>query len=513
MSVQKSLLLELLLLFVSLFVLTTAKFNPAEFPRGFYFGAATSAYQVEGTANTRGRGPSVWDTFTHDQPERISDGSNGDVAVDFYNRYKEDLKRMKEMGFNSVRFSISWPRIVPYGKISSGVNEEGIKFYSDLIDEALANDLEPFVTIFHWDTPQALEDKYGGFLSSDVVADFRDYAELCFQRFGARVKYWVTINEPLSYATNGYNTGQDAPGRCSSWVNRACQAGDSATEPYIVSHNLLLSHAEAVKTYKQKYQASQEGKIGIVLCTWWMEPFSSKATDNNAAKRLLDFWYLHPLTYGDYPKTMQDNVKERLPLFTEEQSDMLRGSFDFLGINYYTARYAANIDDPVDPRHISFTTDARVNVTATDSEGNYIGPLGGIEWLRVVPFGLRYLLNYTKDNYENPDIYVMENGIADEESEFVEDIIHDRARIEYHDAHLGNLSMAMKEHNVSVKGYFAWSFMDNFEWSSGYSKRFGLTYIDYTKNLTRIPKDSYRWFSNLLTKPRNEALDVQHLPL
>ncbi|KAJ4834472.1 hypothetical protein Tsubulata_007928 [Turnera subulata] len=486
---------------------TTAGFNPSEFPNGFYFGSATSAYQVEGSANKSGRGPSVWDTFAHEQPGRILDRSNGDVAVDFYHRYKEDLKRMKDTGLNAFRFSISWSRVIPHGQIRAGVNEEGIRFYNSVINEALKIGLEPFVTIFHWDTPQALEDKYGGFLSKNIVSDFLDYAEFLFRTFGDRVRHWITLNEPWAYAAWGFDTGEFAPGRCSKWVNEdVCKVGNSSTEPYIVAHHLLLSHAAAVKVYRQKYKATQKGKIGFTLDSYWFEPYSKDTRDIDAAKRSIDFHFgclyfdrfMDPVTFGDYPRTMRDYVKERLPKFTFEESAMVKGSLDFLGVNYYSARFAANVEH-VDPKRLSYTNDARRELRFSDSSGNSIGPEAGLTWLRVAPYGIRYLLNYTKDTYRNPEIFVTENGVAhDNETATYDEIIHDKIRIDYYDSHLGNISVAMRDYGVNIKGFFAWSFMDNFEWSSGYTKRFGLTYVDYNNNLTRIPKDSSKWFSNKL---------------
>ncbi|KAJ4833491.1 hypothetical protein Tsubulata_006660 [Turnera subulata] len=510
MGTLKSPLLGLLLLVSSLALPrpTLSGFERSNFPKDFYFGTSTAAFQVEGGASKNGRGPCVWDAFSHDNPERILDGSNGDVAVDFYNRYREDFPRMKKMGLNAFRFSISWSRVIPHGQIRWGVNEEGITFYNNLITQAVKHGLEPFVTIFHWDTPQALEDKYGGFLSRNIVDDYRDFAELCFQRFGDRVRYWITLNEPWAYAAFGYARGDFAPGRCSAWVNRACKVGNSATEPYLVTHHLLLAHAAAVQLYREKYKETQDGKIGVTLVTWWMEPFSNKAKDRDAAKRALDFnygWYLDPLTYGDYPRTMRDYVKDRLPIFTTEDSKMVKGSIDFLGLNYYSARYVQHIDK-VEPERTSFINDDHANLTYEDSEGKSIGPMAGLDWLRVAPFGIRYLLNYTKDNYQNPNIFITENGLAHDDSEPLSVIVNDTIRIDYYDEHLGNVSTAMKDYNVTVSGFFAWSFMDNFEWSSGYTKRFGLTYIDYKNNLKRIPKASLNWFTEKLTKGKPPSI-------
>ncbi|MED6143243.1 hypothetical protein PIB30_004329 [Stylosanthes scabra] len=230
-------------------------FGRRSFPADFIFGSGSSAYQVEGAADEGGKGPSNWDNYTHSYPGRIKDGSNGDVSVDGYHRYKEDIKLIKDMNMDSYRFSISWPRILPKGRVSGGVNKEGIKYYNDLIDELKAKGLKPFVTIFHWDVPQALEEEYGGFLSPKIVDDFKDYAKLCFKEFGDRVKYWNTVNEPWTFSRNGYAKATYAPGRCSSWQNLNCTGGDSATEPYNVAHNMLLAHAAAVNIYRTRYQS------------------------------------------------------------------------------------------------------------------------------------------------------------------------------------------------------------------------------------------------------------------
>ncbi|XP_044489177.1 beta-glucosidase 12-like [Mangifera indica] len=436
------------------------------------------------------------------QTERITDRSNGDVADDFYHLYKEDVKIMKEMNTDAFRLSISWSRILPRGKISGGVNKEGTNFYNNLIDELLSNGLQPFVTIFHWDLPQALEDEYGGFLSHRIVDDFRHFAKLCFKEFGDRVKHWITLNEPLTFTSTGYDTGIYAPGRCSKWVNAACQAGNSATEPYIVGHHLLLSHAAAVKLYKQKYQVIQKGKIGITLVTPWIVPYSKKKPHIEAAYRALDFmfgWYMDPIIYGDYPFSMRNIVRQRLPKFTKKQSDMVKGSFDFIGINYYTADYAANI--PVaNTVNISYSTDSLATLT-TSRNGILIGSQAATSWLHVYPRGLRDLLLYVKEKYNNPLVYITENGIDEFNNATLslEQALKDPMRIDYYHRHLLFLERAIKE-GVNVKGYFAWSLLDDFEWSSGYTVRFGINFVDYKNGNKRYPKQSAIWFKNFLQK-------------
>ncbi|POO00089.1 Glycoside hydrolase [Trema orientale] len=265
-------------------------FNKSSFPVDFVFGAGTAAYQSEGGAFIDGKGPNIWDTFTRQHPEKIWDRSNGDIAEDFYHRYKEDIKLMRKVGLNSFRFSISWSRILPKGKLSGGVNPLGVKYYNDLINELLSNGIKPFVTLFHFDTPQALENEYSSWLNPKIVKDYSDYADLCFKTFGDRVKFWVTMNEPNGFSMNGYGTGTFAPGRCSNYVGN-CTVGNSATEPYIAAHHLLLAHATAVKLYREKYQPYQKGKIGITIVTHWFEPKTKTAASQRAASRALDFFF------------------------------------------------------------------------------------------------------------------------------------------------------------------------------------------------------------------------------
>ncbi|CAN6556041.1 unnamed protein product [Malus baccata var. baccata] len=416
----------------------TGVLKRSSFPAGFIFGAASAAYQYEGAANEDGRGPSIWDAFTHKYP---ADGSNGDVATDQYHRYKEDVQIMKEMGFDAYRFSISWTRLLP--------------------------SLKPFVTIFHWDAPQALQDEYGGFVSPRIVEHFRDFADLCFREFGDKVKHWITLNEPWSYTTHGYVEGKFPPSR------------KSGTEPYLVAHNLLLSHAAAVKSYREKYQ------------------------DKDAAQRALEFmfgWFMDPLTHGHYPHSMRSLVQNRLPKFTKEQSKMLKGSFDFLGVNYYTAYYAANAPPP-NARNPNYTTDYRANLL-TERNGVPIGPETPSDWLHVYPRGIRELLLYIKRKYKDPLIYITENGIDESNDPKLplKDALVDNQRIDYYDRHFDYLHTAIFKDGVNVKGFFAWSLFDNFEWELGYTVRFGINYVDFKDGMKRYSKLSACWFKNFLKK-------------
>ncbi|VAI86131.1 unnamed protein product [Triticum turgidum subsp. durum] len=308
-----------------------AGFNRYSFPKGFIFGTGSSAIQYEGAVNLRGK--NIWDTFAR-TPGKIADGSNPDTANDFYHRYKDDLKLITDMNMDTFRFSLAWSRILPNGTIAGGINKAGVDFYNSLIDKVLARGLTPFVTIFHFDTPQVLEDKYGGFLSQNIVKDYVEYAELCFKLFGDRVKFWTTFNEPMIFCAFGYGSGSTAPGRCSPYVSKACGARDSSTEPYIAGHNLLIAHAEAVRLYRTRYQPAQRGQVGIVQVSHWFIPYDAASdADRHAVKR----------------------------------------SLDFLGLNYYTSNYAQAAARAPDRRQPSYGTDHRVNQTGYRN-GIPIGP-------------------------------------------------------------------------------------------------------------------------------------------
>ncbi|CAM8952517.1 unnamed protein product [Rhodiola kirilowii] len=500
--------------------------NRSSFPTDFVFGAGSSSYQFEGAANEGGRKPSIWDVFTHNFSNRISDGSNGDVATDFYHRYKEDLTLMKDMGSDAFRFSISWSRIIPSGKLSEGVNQIGIEFYNNLINEMLAKGLQPFATIFHWDLPQALEKEYSGFLSPKIMEDFADFAELCFKKFGDRVKHWMTLNEPSTYSDLGYDSGVNAPGRCSQWYAEYCHTGNSATEPYIAAHHLILAHGVAVKIYREKYQKSQNGEIGVSHAVHWVVPYSDTEVDRKAAERDLDFvfgWFMEPMTYGKYPSIMRQLVGTRLPNFTKEQSEMLKGSYDFIGVNYYTAYYAVSVKYP-NKENVSYETDDLVDLvgkksmhghfytlshsgllansctnSTVEKDGKLIGPQAASSWLHVYPKGIHSVLIYAKEKYNNPKMYITENGYDEfnNVSLPISEALKDPLRIDYHYKHLIYVLKAIKD-GVNVKGYFAWGATDNFQWNSGYTVRFGIVFIDFSNGLKRYPKDSYYWFKLFL---------------
>jgi beta-glucosidase len=473
-------------------------FSHRNFPPKFIFGAASSAYQYEGAASTDGRGASIWDVFSHQVPSKIDDGTNGDVVDDFYHRYKGDVNLMKFVGLNGFRLSISWPRVIPTGKLSEGVNPQGIAFYNKVINDLLAHGIEPFVTIYHWDLPEKLQKEYGGFLSKRITKDYVDFAELCFKEFGDRVKHWATINEPFNVAFLGYDVGFFPPGRCSSWINLNCTGGDSATEPYIVAHNIIISHGAIVKLYREKYKPTQKGQIGIVLNPLWFVPYSNHKSDIDAAQRSLDFnlgWFLDPLVFGEYPKSMQLIVGNRLPKFTPEQSKLVAGSLDFLGINYYTSNFARNAKFNVGP-NISYSTDIGAQQT-TLRNGKPIGAPTGDSVFFVYPDGLEKILVYTSNRYHKIPTYITECGYAEANIDTVAKGVKDHKRVEFYRGHLLALKSAIDK-GANVKGFFAWSFLDTWEWNSGFTLRFGLTFVDFNNKLKRSPKLSALFFKKFL---------------
>ncbi|KAI3443436.1 hypothetical protein Pfo_000101 [Paulownia fortunei] len=504
-----------------------------DFPEDFVFGTATSSYQFEGAAAQGGRGLGVWDVFTLETPDRIFDGTNGNVAVDMYNRYKEDIEMMKKMSFDACRISISWPRILPGGRCTAGINREGINYYNDLINTLLAHGIEPYVTLFHWDLPYCLEKEYDGFLSKKIVDDFREFVELCFWEFGDRVKSWISLNEPWSYCTSGYVTGKFPPSKPAAPADKignnlttyraihdpklivptnhshfnSKSTSDPGKDAYTVARNLLLAHSAAVHSYRTKFQEHQEGKIGMVLCCQWYEPFDENSEEDVAAStRAMDFmmgWFLEPALTGKYPQSMIDFVpSDNLAQFSEEESQMLKGSIDFLGLNYYTANYVANDINPNSEK--AYYKDQQVSFH-TEKDGKPIGQVAGSTWLYIVPWGVYKLLKHIKDTYKDiPPIYITENGV-DEKYDCkltAFDVCADTIRVKYHQDHLAYILKAMNE-NVNVKGYFVWAYCDNFEWYEGYTVRFGLIYIDYMNNLTRYPKSSAVWFTKFLRKRRH----------
>ena len=452
-----------------------------KFPENFTWGAATASYQIEGGWLEGGKGLSIWDAFAH-TPGKIKNGNTGDVACDHFHRYKEDVARMAEMGLKAYRFSIAWPRIQPAGR--GKLNPKGIQFYSDLIDELLDHGITPWVTLYHWDLPLALQLELDGWLNPAMAEIFQDYAAVCFENFGDRVKHWITFNEPWVVAILGYGQGIFAPGRISN------------SEPYKVGHQILRAHALAVDLYRRKFQPRQKGQIGITNNCDWREPLTDSKSDQDAAQRALEFflgWFADPIYRGEYPEVMRKRVADRLPHFSDRDKALLVNSTDFFGLNHYTTLYAADSQGkPVSTKPygnggISEDQNVRLSADATWDKTE-------MGW-SIVPWGLRKLLHWIDDRYSHPPIVITENGCACNDK-VVDGKIKDAKRIQFLSDYITEAYRAI-EQCVDLRGYFLWSFMDNFEWALGFSRRFGIHYVDY-KTQKRIPKDSAHWYANVM---------------
>ncbi len=434
------------------------------FPADFLWGTATSAYQVEGSPLADGAGPSIWHRFSH-TPGRTHNGDTGDVACDHYHRFPEDIALMRDLGLNAYRFSISWGRVLPAGR--GTVNPKGLAFYDRLIDRLLANGLQPMVTLYHWDLPEGL-DARGGWRERDAAAWFADYARVAFRAFADRVRLWTTLNEPWVVADGGYVHGTLAPGR------------RDLSEAALVSHNLLRAHATAV----QAYRAEGKHDIGIVLNLEPKHPASDAPADVAAARRAdayMNRYYLEPLVRGVYPEEMPEIFGAAWPQFPEGDFQLIREPIDFLGINYYTRSVTRH--DPAAPP---------VRASGVRQSGGVYTETG---W-EVYPAGLTETLLWVRERAGDLPLYVTENGAAFPDPEHVANgRVDDPLRIAYYRAHLGAVLEALRL-GVKLRGYFAWSLLDNYEWSHGYSKRFGLVHVDFATQ-RRTPKASARFYAEV----------------
>ncbi|KAG9532836.1 putative beta-glucosidase, partial [Aureobasidium melanogenum] len=466
-------------------------------PKNFLWGFATASYQIEGAPHEDGRADSIWDTFCR-IPGKIAGNENGDVACDSYHRYKQDVKLLKDMGARAYRFSISWSRVIPLGGRKDPVNQRGLQYYIDLVDELLANGIEPMVTLFHWDLPDALDQRYGGLLNTEeFVADFEQYSRTIFKALGEKVKYWVTFNEPWCSSILGYNVGAFAPGRTSDRSKSA--VGDSSTEPWLVGHNLLIAHGAAVKIYREEFKPSQKGQIGITLNGDWVEPWDPQdPKDLEACQRKLEFsiaWFADPVYHGDYPQSMRKQLGDRLPKFTPEQRALVQGSNDFYGMNHYCANYIKHKSGEPEPEDYLGNLESLLS----NKEGQDIGPVTQSPWLRPYAIGFRELLKWISDRYGRPTIYVTENGtsLKGENDLSKEEILEDDFRMWYFKEYVTAMADAYTHDDVDVKGYMAWSLMDNFEWAEGFETRFGVTFVDYKNGQQRYPKKSAKAMKGL----------------
>ncbi|TDZ14206.1 Beta-glucosidase 1B [Colletotrichum orbiculare MAFF 240422] len=470
-------------------------------PATFSWGTATAAFQVEGAASQDGKGRSIWDAYSHLEPSRTN-GQNADVACDHYNRAAGDVALMASLGVDAYRFSLAWTRIIPLGGRADAVNEAGVAFYSDLVDRLLARGIEPVATLYHWDMPQELYERYGGFLdTAEFRADFENYARVCFARFGDRVKKWVTYNEPYIISIFAHHNGVLAPGRC-----RAAGA-DTRTEPWRVGHTIVLSHASVVDMYAREFQAAQEGVVSIVLNGHFYEPWdAADEVHVDAARRRMEFyigWFGDPVFLGrDYPASMRSYLGDRLPEFTPEERRLLRRTAPinaFYGMNHYSTKYARALPGP--PADDDWT--GNVGESSVNAQGVEIGPVSGVQWLRLAPEGFRKLLGWVWERYRRP-VIVTENGCPCPGEDDVSVAVEDGFRQRYFGLYLDAISRAICEDGVPVEGYFAWTLMDNFEWSAGFGPRFGIVHTDF-ETLKRTPKKSAYYLKETFERRRKTA--------
>jgi beta-glucosidase len=434
-----------------------------EFPTRFLWGAATAAYQIEGAVGEDGRGESIWDRFCT-TPGKVRNGDTGAVACDFYHRFPGDIALMRELGLDSFRFSVAWPRVLPEGR--GRVNEAGLDFYDRLVDALLANGIDPCVTLYHWDLPQPLEDA-GGWPSRDTAEAFVEYAEAVVGRLGDRVTRWITHNEPWVAAWLGYGWGILAPGRTSD---------DDAVA---AAHHLLLSHGWAVDVLRREVPGAE---VGITLNLTHAEPATESDADADAARQVdahMNRWFLDPLFRGEYPTDLP-----YAPPVRPGDLETIAAPLDFLGVNYYFRVLAeANGGD--------FPVFAHVpGATYTD-----------MGW-EVYPEGFYACLVRVARDYEPPAIYVTENGAAFADVRLHDGSVSDPERRDFLAGHLGAVQRAIAA-GAPVQGYYVWSLLDNFEWAYGYAKRFGIVFVDYP-TLARVPKESFHWYRDFIAAQREE---------
>ena len=460
-----------------------------KFAKDFLFGAASASYQVEGAWNEDGKGLSNWDVFSK-IPGKTFEGTNGDIAIDHYHRYKEDIKLMAEMGLESYRFSISWPRILPNGV--GEINQKGIEFYNNIINECLKYGIVPFVTLYHWDLPQVLEEK-GGWTNKETIDAFLNYSEVCYKSFGDRVKHWITFNETVVFCGLGYLAGAHPPAIVGD-LNKYFQA----------THNVFLAHAKSVELYKK---LKQYGEIGITHV--FSPAFSIDDKEENilAAKHANEIdmnWFYDPILKGEYPKYVVDIItKHGVKIdWTDEELEIIKNAADkndFIGLNYYQPQRVMknNIDEEVErnrenstgapgnPSFDGFYRTVKMNDKEYTKWGWEISPEAFLDGLRML-----------KERYGDVKIYITENGLGDEDP-IIDNEVVDIPRIKFIETHLRAVKNAIKE-GINLKGYYAWSVIDLLSWLNGYKKQYGFIYVDHKNNLNRKKKASFYWYKNII---------------
>jgi len=434
-----------------------------QFPNGFLFGAATSAYQIEGVWNEDGKGESIWDRFSH-TPGKISGGDTGDIACDHYHRFREDVAIMRTLGLKAYRFSVSWPRVLPQGRGES--NPKGLDFYSRLVDALLEAGIEPFLTLYHWDLPQALQDK-GGWPKREIVDSFCEYTQLMARSLGDRVRHWITLNEPHVSAFVGHLDGRHAPGH------------QDLEEALRAAHHHLLAHGLAVSLLRDLVPGA---RVGIVLNLAPVHPASRDLADRSAAwlaDGKLNRWFLDPLAARGYPEDMVHHFNCPMDFVAEGDMDRVAVPIDFLGVNYYT-------------RLVVRSPEAKLPQEVVPG-----GERTDMGW-EVYPEGLYEILGRLHFDYRFPAYFVAENGAAYPDRMEPDGTVRDEKRIAYLRDHILQVHRAIAA-GVPLRGYFVWSLLDNFEWAHGYGKRFGIVYVDFPTQ-KRIPKKSARFYARVIAK-------------
>ncbi|CAH2097431.1 unnamed protein product [Euphydryas editha] len=471
-----------------------------DFPPGFIFGAATSSYQVEGAWNVGGKSWSIWDTFVHTYPEKIVDNATGNVACDSYNKWKTDIELASELGLHFYRFSISWSRLLPNG-FPNNISEDGKRYYNNLINTLLEKRIQPLVTLYHFDLPQSLQD-FGGWTNPLVSDWFANYARVAFSLFGDRVKFWITLNEPITFCDIAYNSGSQAPGYIIPGVGN-----------YICNKNAMLAHAKAYRIYDKEFRSKYNGKVSIVNEIFWLEA----ATENDEeavekARQLMAGMYCHPIfsKQGGWPLVIERIIAEkskkeglsysRLPPFTEEEIELVKGTYDFMGLNFYTSRTVRNAkpDEEIGPWPLIGSSDIDVILGVRPQWKQT-----GVSWFYIYPEGIRKQLAWLKKEYGDIEILITENGCASSNLN-----MRDEVRMQYYKDHLEQVLLAIDEDGVRVMGYTVWSLMDNFEWSDGYSVKFGMYDVDFhSPNRTRTPRSSADYYASVV---KSHSLDVNN---
>ncbi|GLV37189.1 uncharacterized protein CBL_01981 [Carabus blaptoides fortunei] len=476
---------------VSYFIFGFAVADNLQFADDFIFGVASASYQVEGAWNESGKGENIWDRLTHDHPDWIADKTNGDIACDSYHKIEEDVRNLRWLGVDFYRFSLSWSRLLPSG-FSNKINPDGVRYYNDLINELLKYNITPMLTLFHWDLPQPLQEA-GGWPNVLLADYFEDYAKIAFDNFGDRVKMWITFNEPQQICQEGYSDGKMAPAYHSDGI-----------ADYLCGRTVLLAHAKAYHLYNKQFREKQQGRVGITIDSSWFEPETNSTEDKNAAERAVQIkfgWWAHPIfsKSGDYPEIMKERIdnnskqelftRSRLPPFSREEIKFIQGTHDFFGFNHYTTWL---VREPRDNDSITWNTPSYSKDIGVISYQDSTWPSSAASWLKVVPSGFKKVLNWIKNEYSNPEIYITENGYADTGE------LNDVNRVNYYEQYLQALLEAIHEDGCNIKGYAAWSLQDNFEWRDGFSVRFGLFRTELDANRTRIAKQSASVYKSII---------------